>query len=75
MLRVGHSDAEPFQRGRLRGEAVLLSREGRGPANSSERETRLSMLAAMTIDKGDLAETVAFARDLLAHVQAERRGR
>ena len=54
---------------------MLLSREGRGPANSSERETRLSMLAAMTIDKGDLAETVAFARDLLAHVQAERRGR
>ena len=47
----------------------------REPADSSERETRLSMLALTTINNGDPDEIAAFARELLAHAEAERRGR
>ena len=44
----------------------------RAPADSSERETRLSMLAGTTINNGDPDEIEAFARELLAHAEAER---
>ena len=44
----------------------------RVPTDSSERETRLSMLAVTTINNGDPDEIEAFARELLAHAEAER---
>ena len=44
-------------------------------SDQDDRETRLSMLAVTTIDNGDPDEIEAFARDLLAHAQTERRGR
>lgn len=47
----------------------------RTPLLNSERETRLEMLALPVIQNGDPDETEAFARELLAHVAAERRGR
>ena len=47
----------------------------RTPANRTDRETRLKMLALPTVQDGDLDQTEAFARDLLAHVEAERAGR
>ena len=43
--------------------------------DSSERETCLSMLAVTTINNGDPYEIEAFARELLAHAEAERTGR
>ncbi|MCJ2097678.1 hypothetical protein [Methylobacterium sp. E-046] len=46
----------------------------RAPANSFDRETRLSMLAVTTLDNGDSDEIEAFARELLAHAAAERTG-
>ena len=47
----------------------------RTPTDRDDRETRLSMLAVTTIDNGDPDETEAFARELLAHAEAERWGR
>ena len=47
----------------------------RVPTNSADRETRLSMLAVATIDNGDSNQIEAFARELLAHVQAEHEDR
>ena len=44
----------------------------RTAGDRSDRETRLSMLAAGIIDNGDPDETEAFARELLAHAEAER---
>lgn len=44
------------------------------PTDNSERETRLEMLALPVIQNGDQDETEAFARELLAHVEAERQG-
>ncbi|MCJ2016476.1 hypothetical protein MKK84_03395, partial [Methylobacterium sp. E-065] len=44
----------------------------RTPEGQDDRETRLSMLAVSTIDNGDPAATEALARELLAHVEAER---
>ena len=55
--------------------AVEKEAQRRTPTNRDDRETRLSMLAVTTIDNGDPDETEAFARDLLAHAEAERRGR
>ena len=47
----------------------------RTPESRDDRETRLSMLAVTIIDNGDPDETEGFARELLAHAQAERQGR
>lgn len=47
----------------------------REPEDPDDRETRLSMLAVSAIDNGDPEETAAFARELLAHAEAERAGR
>lgn len=47
----------------------------RTPSGEGERETRLYMLATATIDNGDPGEIEAFARELLAHAEAEREGR
>ena len=47
----------------------------RRPATSDDRETRLEMLALPVIQNGDPDEIEAFARELLAHAEAERRGR
>jgi hypothetical protein len=47
----------------------------RAPDAPTDRETRLSVLAVTTIDNGDPDETEAFARELLAHVEAIREGR
>ena len=47
----------------------------RRPGNRSDRETRLEMLALPVIQNGDPDETEAFARELLAHAEAERAGR
>lgn len=55
--------------------AAQLEARLRQPTNSSDRESRLSMLAVTTIDNGDPDEIEAFARELLAHAEAERRGR
>ena len=44
----------------------------RRPGNRSDRETRLEMLALPVIQNGDPDETEAFARELLAHAEAER---
>ena len=48
---------------------------GRTSSDQDDRETRLSMLAVTTIDNGDPDEIEAFARELLAHAEAERQGR
>ncbi|MCJ2102784.1 hypothetical protein [Methylobacterium sp. E-046] len=55
--------------------AAAKEAAGRTPSGQDDRESRLSMLAATTIDNGDPDEIAAFARDLLAHVEAERAGR
>ncbi|MGU3341642.1 hypothetical protein ACLBXJ_26905 [Methylobacterium mesophilicum] len=55
--------------------AVDKEVRGRVPDNGMDRETRLSMLAMQTIDNGDPDKTEVFARELLAHVEAERAGR
>ena len=55
--------------------AAAKEAAGRTPSGQDDRESRLSMLAVTTIDNGDPDEIEAFARDLLAHAQAERRGR
>lgn len=47
----------------------------RRPASRADRETRLEILALPVIQNGDPDETEAFARELLAHAEAERRGR
>ncbi|MCJ2124777.1 hypothetical protein [Methylobacterium sp. J-077] len=47
----------------------------RRPTTSSDRETRLEMLALPVIQNGDPDQTEAFARELLAHAEAERAGR
>ncbi|MCJ2016880.1 hypothetical protein MKK84_05465 [Methylobacterium sp. E-065] len=47
----------------------------RPPTNRTDRETRLKILAVPIVQNGDPDETEAFARELLAHVQAERLGR
>jgi hypothetical protein len=47
----------------------------RTPESRDDREGRLSMLAVTTIDNGDPDETEAFARELLAHVEADRAAR
>ncbi|WP_419828327.1 hypothetical protein [Methylobacterium sp.] len=47
----------------------------RVPPNSAARETRLEMLAAPVIQNGDPEQIEAFARELLAHAEAERAGR
>jgi hypothetical protein len=47
----------------------------RTPLINADRETRLEMLALPVIQNGDPDETEAFARELLAHVEAERQGR
>ena len=47
----------------------------RRPANSSDRETQLEMLALPVIQNGDPDEVEAFGRELRAHAEAERRGR
>ncbi|MCJ2089179.1 hypothetical protein MKK88_24790, partial [Methylobacterium sp. E-005] len=47
----------------------------RTPGNRTDRETRLSMCAVTTIDGGDPAAIEAFARELLAHVEAKREDR
>ncbi|MCJ2012652.1 hypothetical protein [Methylobacterium sp. J-076] len=44
----------------------------RNPSNQAERETRLYMLAPAAIDNGAPDEIEAFARELLAHAEAER---
>ncbi|MCJ2070060.1 hypothetical protein MKK75_14860 [Methylobacterium sp. J-030] len=43
----------------------------RRPTTRADRETRLEMLALPVIRNGDPDETAAFARELLAHVEAE----
>lgn len=55
--------------------AAQLEARLRQPTNSADRETRLSTLAATTIGNGDPDEIEAFARELLAHVEADRAGR
>lgn len=55
--------------------AVHEEARRRTPAASTDREARLSLLAATTIDNGDPDETEGFARELLAHAEAEREGR
>ncbi|MCJ2055934.1 hypothetical protein MKL09_05140 [Methylobacterium sp. J-048] len=47
----------------------------RVPGNSSERGRRLSIWAASVIDNDDPKSIEAFARELLAHAEAERAGR
>ncbi|TXN52401.1 hypothetical protein [Methylobacterium sp. WL2] len=47
----------------------------RQPETPSDRETRLTILSRPVIQNGDPDETEAFARDLAAHVEAERAGR
>jgi hypothetical protein len=47
----------------------------RAPDDPTDRETRLSLLAVTIIDNGNFDETEAFARELLAHVEAIREGR
>lgn len=47
----------------------------RRPTDSADRETRLEVLALPVIQNGDPDEIEAYARELLAHVEAERAGR
>ena len=47
----------------------------RVPGNSSDRGRRLSIWAASVIDNDDPKSIEAFARELLAHAEAERAGR
>ena len=47
----------------------------RVPGNSADRETRLMLRARPIIEDGDSDQTAAFARELLAHAEAERAGR
>ncbi|MCJ2054998.1 hypothetical protein MKL09_00275 [Methylobacterium sp. J-048] len=47
----------------------------RMPDSHADCETRLSMRAVAIIDNGDPDQTAAFARELLAHAEAERAGR
>ena len=55
--------------------AAAKEAAGRTPSDQDDREIRLSMLAVTTIDNGDPDEIEAFARELLAHAEAERQGR
>ncbi|MGU3407906.1 hypothetical protein [Methylobacterium brachiatum] len=48
---------------------------GRRAATAADRETRLAILAMPVVENGDPDETAAFARELLAHAEAERAGR
>ncbi|MDE4910858.1 hypothetical protein PQI07_09115 [Methylobacterium sp. 092160098-2] len=54
--------------------AVDIEVARRPPGNRLDRETRLSMLAARTIDDGDPAAIRAFALELLDHAATESRG-
>lgn len=47
----------------------------RAPADNCERETRLSMRARLIIDNGDPEQIETFARELLDHASAGRKGR
>ena len=55
--------------------AVEEEARRRTPEGRDDRESRLSMLAVTIIDNGDPDETEGFARELLAHAEAEHRGR
>ncbi len=52
--------------------AAINEARRRRPAKPADCETRLKMLALPVIQNGDPDETVAFARELLAHAEAER---
>ena len=54
--------------------AVREETQRRTPATRMDRERRLQILALPVVQNGDHDETEAFARDLLAHAKAERRG-